>query len=86
MISHHNVIANVLQFTTHEGYTRKSNEGKVALGLLPLSHIYALVVIASVAGYRGDEVVILPKFDMGSFLSAIQRFKIAGLYLVSQLF
>jgi acyl-CoA synthetase (AMP-forming)/AMP-acid ligase II len=87
MISHQNVISNVLQFTLFEKDLR-SNRGKsesteVVLGLLPLSHIYGLVVIAHVSAYRGDEVIILPKFEMASFLNAIQRFKIGGLFLVS---
>jgi acyl-CoA synthetase (AMP-forming)/AMP-acid ligase II len=87
MISHQNVISNVLQFTIFEQHVRskrpKGKTSEVVLGLLPLSHIYGLVVIAHVSAYRGDEVIILPKFEMSSFLNAIQRFKIAGLYLVS---
>jgi len=87
MISHHNVISNVLQFTLFEKQMRskrpKGEASEVVLGLLPLSHIYGLVVIAHTSAYRGDEVIILPKFEMASFLNAIQRFKIAGLYLVS---
>ncbi|EHL01093.1 putative 4-coumarate--CoA ligase-like 1 [Glarea lozoyensis 74030] len=86
MISHQNVITNVLQFTLFEKHVRekrpKGQTSEVVLGLLPLSHIYGLVVIAHVSAYRGDEVIILPKFEMPSFLNAIQRFKIAGLYLV----
>ena len=53
------------------------------LGLLPQSHIYSLVVICHTSAYRGDEVVVLPKFDINTFLGAIQRFKINVLYLVS---
>jgi acyl-CoA synthetase (AMP-forming)/AMP-acid ligase II len=86
MISHQNVISNVLQFNLFEKHVRekrpKGQTSEVVLGLLPLSHIYGLVVIAHVSAYRGDEVIILPKFEMPSFLNAIQRFKIAGLYLV----
>lgn len=89
MISHQNVIANVMQITAFEAPTRaKRSEGiaEVALGLLPLSHIYGLVVIAQASTYRGDEVIILPKFELESYLNAIQRFKIRTLYLVSQPF
>ena len=86
MISHRNVICNVKQFCLFEDHIRQSRpkgqQAEAVLGLLPLSHIYGLVVVAQVSAYRGDEVVILPKFEMASFLSAIQRFKIAGLYLV----
>lgn len=90
MISHKNVIANVLQMATFEGPWRKSliepgNQSDYTenvLGLLPLNHIYALVVIAHLGVYRGDGVIVLPKFEFKSFLEAIQKYKIACLYLV----
>lgn len=86
MISHHNVISNVLQIGTLESPARKARSGnkpEVCLGLLPLSHIYGLVVIAQASSYRGDEVIILPKFELQSFLNAIQTYKLQTLYLVS---
>lgn len=90
MISHRNVIANVLQMRTYESVHRKtligpldqSDHTEFVLGLLPLSHIYGLVVIAHLAVYRGDGVIILPKFEFKSFLEAIQKFKVQLLYLV----
>jgi acyl-CoA synthetase (AMP-forming)/AMP-acid ligase II len=85
MISHQNVIANILQITAFEQPTRdarKVNKTEVALGLLPLSHIYGLVVIAQASTYRGDGVIILPKFELAGFLQAIQDQKIQTLYLV----
>ena len=86
MISHRNVISNVLQIGTYEAPVRGKRPVKdrteVALALLPLSHIYGLVVIAQASTYRGDEGIILPKFELDSYLKAIQRFKINTLYLV----
>ncbi|GAB7349811.1 hypothetical protein MBLNU459_g0520t1 [Dothideomycetes sp. NU459] len=90
MIAHRNVIANVLQMKTFEEPHRKSliepgnqsDHTESVLGLLPLSHIYGLVVIAHLAAYRGDGVIVLPKFEFKSYLEAIQRFKIRMLYLV----
>jgi acyl-CoA synthetase (AMP-forming)/AMP-acid ligase II len=90
MITHHNVISNVLQIKTFESPVRDARppeeKTEVVLGLLPLSHIYGLVVIASATCYRGDEVIVLPKFELQSFLNAIQTRKISTLYLVSYLF
>lgn len=91
MISHYNVIANILQINAFEKPSRDHlrakdpslTEFEVSLGLLPQSHIYALVYISHAGPYRGDGVVILPRFDLNSFLDAIQRFKIATLVLVS---
>ena len=91
MISHRNVIANVLQIaafeTPYREYMTKKIGGlaytDVGLGLLPMSHIYALVVICHAAAYRGDGTITLPKFEMNSYLSAIQNYKINTLYVVS---
>jgi acyl-CoA synthetase (AMP-forming)/AMP-acid ligase II len=52
------------------------------LGLLPMSHIYGLVVICHATVYRGDGVVVLPKFDFATTLQAIQDYKINSLFLV----
>lgn len=60
----------------------KYSHTEVALGLLPQSHIYALVVICHKHVYQGDQVINLPKFEMASYLNAIQRFKINTLLLV----
>ncbi|MCJ1320435.1 hypothetical protein MMC15_005774 [Xylographa vitiligo] len=91
MISHRNVISNVLQISTYEKPYRdmmKKNSPsnadflEITLGLLPQSHIYSLVVICHATGYRGDQVINLPKFEINTYLSAIQRFKINTLLLV----
>lgn len=92
MISHRNVISNVLQIATSEKPYRDSVQEpgskygmtEVALGLLPQSHIYSLVVICHATTYRGDQVINLPKFEFNQFLHSIQRFKINSLPLVSQ--
>lgn len=84
MISHRNVIANTMQYCTYESVARKQQgvETQVELGLLPFSHIYGLVVIAHGGAWRGDEVVVLPKFEFPTFLAAIERFRLEQLYLV----
>ena len=92
MISHRNVISNVLQIATFEKPYRDSKREpgskytftEIALGLLPQSHIYSLVVICHATTWRGDQVINLPKFEIAQFLTAIQRFKINTLFLVSQ--
>ncbi|KAL8676653.1 MAG: hypothetical protein Q9186_006852 [Xanthomendoza sp. 1 TL-2023] len=90
-ISHRNVISNTMQMSTYDSPYREKklkepgtrySGTEVALGLLPQSHIYSLIVICHVSIYRGDQVINLPKFELHSFLSAIQRFKINLLYLV----
>lgn len=90
MISHYNVIANTIQINTHESLDRKqlcekTNNAEYVengLGLLPLSHIYGLIVIAHSGPYRGDGVIVLPKYDFNWLLQSIQDYKINMLYLV----
>ncbi|KAF9732435.1 AMP-binding enzyme [Paraphaeosphaeria minitans] len=90
MISHRNVIANTMQITAYDGPTRKklqqpgtqSDYTENGLGLLPMSHIYSLIVICHVSAYRGDGVIVLPKFEFAQMLGSIQKFKINSLYLV----
>ncbi|KAF2482802.1 phenylacetyl-CoA ligase [Neohortaea acidophila] len=90
MISHRNVIANTIQITTHETPTREKimrannlqSYTETCLGLLPMSHIYGLVVISHVGPYRGDGVIVLPKYEFKELLRVVQDYKIAMLYLV----
>ena len=85
MISHRNVIANTIQISMFDQPirdARRPDYQDVALGLLPQSHIYALVVVCHASTYRGDQVIILPRFDLNNYLKAIQNFKINTLYIV----
>ncbi|KXT09569.1 hypothetical protein AC579_712 [Pseudocercospora musae] len=90
MISHYNVIANTLQLVAHESMDRENARKEFknphytenCLGLLPFSHIYGLIVISHLGPYRGDGVVVLPKYDFKWLLQAIQDYKICMLYLV----
>lgn len=88
MISHRNVIANTMQIRIKEQperdvrVKRGGSATAVNLGLLPQSHIYALVVLCHAGSYRGDSLVVLPKFDMAQYLTAIAKYKINTLFLV----
>ncbi|KAK5170311.1 uncharacterized protein LTR77_004898 [Saxophila tyrrhenica] len=90
MISHTNVIANTLQLVAHESPSREDfmkrhmlqSHTENCLGLLPMSHIYGLIVISHLGPYRGDGVIVLPKYDFKQLLQVIQDYKIAMLYLV----
>lgn len=84
MISHHNVISNIMQHVAFEGYGRKLAGVRTAtvLGVLPYSHIYGLVIISHLRPWRGDEVVVLPRYNLDHVLAATQRYKIDQLCLV----
>ena len=84
MISHYNVIANILQSASYDDVARKQLgiDTQVMLGLLPLSHIYGLTLVALVGQYHGDEVIVLPRFQLATLLAAVERFKIEQLSIV----
>ncbi|KAM7209621.1 hypothetical protein V8F20_000024 [Naviculisporaceae sp. PSN 640] len=84
MISHRNVIANVIQSATYEAVGKKSKgvETERMVGLLPLSHIYGLVVLGHTAVWRGDQIVVLPRFEFTEFLTAIEKYKLTTLHVV----
>jgi acyl-CoA synthetase (AMP-forming)/AMP-acid ligase II len=86
MISHRNLIANIMQFTLHESHSRAKLgvDTEVELGLLPFSHIYGLLVVAHSGAWRGDEIIVLPKFDLTQYLQAIERFRIEHVFVVSR--
>ncbi|UPK95358.1 hypothetical protein LCI18_006293 [Fusarium solani-melongenae] len=89
-ITHYNVIASVIQVSAFEAVSRERLEKRSdevaymenVLGLLPLSHIYGLVMIAHCAAWRGDSIIILPKFELKQYLHAVQTREINTLFLV----
>lgn len=86
MISHYNVISNVLQHTTYDSVARAKRgvTTQAVTGYLPLSHIYGLIIAAHTSPWRGDQVIILPRFELKDFLQSVQDFKIRQLLVVSE--
>ncbi|KAF3177688.1 hypothetical protein TWF225_010060 [Orbilia oligospora] len=85
LISHFNIITNVLQVAEYSKSFRDSRGPTKVLALLPQSHIYALVVINQTEPFMGNSAVVLPKFELQSFLTCIQNFKLSFLFLVPPL-
>ncbi|KAH6607267.1 amp-binding enzyme [Trichoderma cornu-damae] len=84
MVSHRNVIANILQLSLFDGVSRKTLgiDTRTVLGVLPFSHIYGLVLVSTLGQYRGDEAIVLPKYNFHELLGAVQRFKIEQMFVV----
>ncbi|KAF7297833.1 Phenylacetyl-CoA ligase [Mycena kentingensis (nom. inval.)] len=86
-IPHIGFIANLIQLAAHarinEDYCdwkdRRYRPGDVALGVLPLYHIYGLVVSFHFMLYCGMAVVVVPKFNFERMLKSIVRHKITHL-------
>ena len=71
MLSHANLTANSAQMLLHCGGERAVQE--VTLGVLPMFHVFALTTVLNFSIDVGAEMVLLPRFEMASVLSAIRR-------------
>lgn len=81
MISHRNIIANVIQVTLYESTFRSQSHSDTILGVLPQSHIYSIILTTHVPVFRGDTVVTMAKFELTSFVRAINKYKMTLLYV-----
>lgn len=48
---------------------------ETVMGVLPLYHIYGLIVLLHQTLYNGGTVILLPKFDLEKFCEAVQKYK-----------
>ena len=78
MLTHRNIIANMEQVQAVE----RLSPDETIIGPLPLHHIYGLVVVMNLPLRLGATVVILPHFEIGSFLEAIQRYRATTAFVV----
>jgi acyl-CoA synthetase (AMP-forming)/AMP-acid ligase II len=68
MLSHRNLVANIAQ---SQG-ALPLGEGDVVVAVLPFFHIYGLQVILNGGLRAGATLVVLPRFELDTFLHAIQ--------------
>ena len=78
MLTHHNLVANIRQM---EGLCY-FYETDTLICVLPLFHIYGLVVVLNMGLYSGATVVMMPRFELESFLKAAQDYEVTLAHLV----
>ena len=82
MLTHRNVVANLVQmFDAPEPYF-DSRPDDVGLALLPMFHIYGMVVVLHGALHTGATIVTLPKFEPELFLQTMAARGVTLAYLV----
>jgi acyl-CoA synthetase (AMP-forming)/AMP-acid ligase II len=79
MLTHRNLVANMCQM---RGAMPILGEDDVFVGVLPFFHIYGLMVIMNLGLLLGATTVVLPRFDLDSFLQALQRFGVTFAHVV----
>ncbi|WP_435121812.1 AMP-binding protein [Amycolatopsis thermoflava] len=77
VLTHRNLVANVLQFS-RMGRTAPST---VLLAVLPLFHIYGMTVLMNHALHQRVPLVTMPRFDLAGMLRLIERHRVTKLYL-----
>lgn len=86
MLSHRNIVSNLLMLATGEGGNLSwkgghNNEGDKILAFLPFFHIYGLTCLIHQAIHAGLMLVVMPKFDLDKFCSHVQTHKITFAYV-----
>jgi acyl-CoA synthetase (AMP-forming)/AMP-acid ligase II len=78
MLTHRNLVANISQISGagHDW------EGDTLICVLPMFHIYGLVVILNYGLWSGSTVVTLPRFDLEQVLRVMQDYRVTLAHLV----
>src|SRR5207253_9905295 len=69
MLTHYNLVANLRQMDGLDYFHRDDT----LLCVLPLFHIYGLVVVLNMGLHLGATIVTMPRFDLEQFLSMIDN-------------
>ncbi|MEV5435079.1 4-coumarate--CoA ligase family protein [Streptomyces sp. NPDC052682] len=77
MLTHRQIATNLAQLRP----VMPARPGDRILAVLPLFHIYGLTALMNAPLSQGATVVVLPRFDLETFLAAIQTHRITGLYV-----
>ncbi|MCM3121576.1 MULTISPECIES: long-chain fatty acid--CoA ligase [unclassified Mesobacillus] len=72
MLTHHNLLANVLQ--SHEFFKHDIKFGKErSLTVIPLFHVFGMTACMNLSIYTGAEIILLPRFDLEEVLNTIKN-------------
>ncbi|KAL8681892.1 MAG: hypothetical protein Q9186_002049 [Xanthomendoza sp. 1 TL-2023] len=87
MLSHYNIVSNILMGKVGEGGNLSwkggpDGQGDRVLAFLPFFHIYGLTCLVHQAMYTGLTLVVMAKFDIERFCAVVQDFKISFAYIV----
>jgi len=77
MLTHRSIATNLAQLSP----LLPMGPGDRILAVLPFFHIYGLTALMNAPLRQGATVVVLPRFDLDTFLAAIQKHHITSLYV-----
>ena len=79
MLSHRNLVANILQT---DGSNHYAHDRDTTIAFLPFFHIYGLVVISLLGLWSGATIVVMPKFELDAYLDLVERHRATLLHVV----
>ncbi|MFE4048950.1 4-coumarate--CoA ligase family protein [Streptomyces sp. YIM B13518] len=77
MLTHRQIATNLAQLQP----LITTGPGDRVLAVLPFFHIYGLTALMNAPLRQGATVVVLPRFDLETFLAAVQNHRITALYV-----
>jgi acyl-CoA synthetase (AMP-forming)/AMP-acid ligase II/enoyl-CoA hydratase/carnithine racemase len=81
MLTHYNLVANILQSVV----IKTSDENDIICSVLPFFHIYGMTVLVNTTMVVGATTVTLPQFDAEMYLKAMQDYKATETYVAPPL-
>jgi acyl-CoA synthetase (AMP-forming)/AMP-acid ligase II len=73
MLTHRNLVANILQSAA----VLPLRQNEMVLGVLPFFHIYGMVVIMNLSLYVGATVVSMSRFELKECLGLLQKYRVS---------
>src|SRR5712691_10631993 len=81
MLTHHNLVANLIQTAQVFHVTEQDR----IVAVLPFFHIYGMQVVLNLSLWRGATLVTLPRFELEPFLGLLQQYRITRAFVVPPL-
>jgi acyl-CoA synthetase (AMP-forming)/AMP-acid ligase II len=78
MLTHHNLVANMCQMEGLDYFFASDT----LICVLPLFHIYGLVVVLNMGLYKGATIVTMRRFDLELFLQTVQKYGVTLAHIV----
>lgn len=81
MLTHHNIVANMMQTSVAE-CDRFWHAHDVIISPLPMFHIYAFTVLMLQTAHTGNTLVTMSRFDLEKFCELVEQYACRRAYLV----
>ncbi|KAI9336182.1 hypothetical protein DFJ73DRAFT_850611, partial [Zopfochytrium polystomum] len=80
--THRNMVSNVLQYYKYMEYFKAQIYEDTWIAVLPMYHIYGLMLLMHIAPHQGYRLVVFPKFEFEPFLNALAKYEVGTAHIV----